>query len=260
MNQLEQARAWDRQGEPEGPITPIYRFVAKACSQLVPQGGTAVDLGCGTGRFASYLARLRPDIKVIGLDLSDNMLSYGNSKLRQDGISDRVSLLKGDMKSFTRYIPPETSIVTSIFALHHLDTLDDVKKFFIEVASFRSANNGAFAFFDLTRPRHSKSPERYPLAFTPKAAQVFQMDSTLSLRAAYSHSEILNVLSQIFDPSSFFSVQSKIFPLYQMFWTKPQSVNPNHLPGDFNEIKLSMTLKNWLNYFAIKYLLMASKK
>src|SRR3712207_7224483 len=47
----------------------VHTFAARAISRLLPEGGTCVDLGCGSGRLLSRLARGRPDATIIGFDL-----------------------------------------------------------------------------------------------------------------------------------------------------------------------------------------------
>lgn len=70
MDAVDQVRVWDHQGGMEGPITPVYHFAARAVSLLVPRNGLVIDLGCGTGRFLTHLATLRPDLRGLGFDLS----------------------------------------------------------------------------------------------------------------------------------------------------------------------------------------------
>jgi ubiquinone/menaquinone biosynthesis C-methylase UbiE len=44
------------------------------------EGGTIVDVGCGTGRSAIALARLRPDATVIGVDGDPEILLFARAK------------------------------------------------------------------------------------------------------------------------------------------------------------------------------------
>ncbi|WP_374208087.1 MULTISPECIES: class I SAM-dependent methyltransferase [Streptomyces] len=53
--------------------TPLERALLVAYAELVGPGGTVVDLGCGPGRVAAYLASL--GLNVFGLDLSESMLA-----------------------------------------------------------------------------------------------------------------------------------------------------------------------------------------
>src|SRR5438132_11402663 len=71
---------------------PIHHFNALAISRLLPRGGTLLDLGCGSGRLLARLAHGRPDIRVIGIDLSEPMLETGRQLLEREGLNDRVEL------------------------------------------------------------------------------------------------------------------------------------------------------------------------
>lgn len=218
MDAQDQVRAWHAQGGDEGPMMPIYHLNARACSALLPRAGTVVDLGCGSGRFSSYLARRRPDLKVVGFDLSQPMVDLGNSALGAAGLLPRVELRVGDMTSFASAVPPETALVVCQFALHHLPTLRDVEQCFVELAAVRRRTGCAFWIFDLARPRHRSTAVAYPEVLTPEAPEVFKLDSTNSLLAAYSHAELTEIAQRVFGQAAVNSALSRLFPLYQAFW------------------------------------------
>jgi ubiquinone/menaquinone biosynthesis C-methylase UbiE len=48
-----------------------------------------VDLGCGTGQLTQRLIRRFPDANIVGVDLSDGMLTEAAGRLRQVGGDDR---------------------------------------------------------------------------------------------------------------------------------------------------------------------------
>jgi methylase of polypeptide subunit release factors len=62
---LETARAgWLR----ESPA--LHLFLEHLATMDLPEGN-AIDLGCGSGLLACYLATVRPNYRVVGIDLSD---------------------------------------------------------------------------------------------------------------------------------------------------------------------------------------------
>lgn len=220
MESQDQVTAWHGQGGEEGPMLPIYHLNALACSRLLPAGGTVVDLGCGSGRFSSYLARRRPDLKIVGFDLSEPMVDLGNAAIRDAGLGNRVELRVGDMTTFSSDLPAETTLVACQFALHHLPSLVDVEQCFREFATARRQTGCGFWIFDLARPRHASTSYAYPKVLTPEAPEVFQLDSTNSLMAAYSHAELFEVAERVWGRSAFKSVVARLFPLYQAFWVE----------------------------------------
>ena len=55
-----------------------------------------LDVATGTGDLAIYAVRENPELQVIGLDFSPEMLALCNRKIRAQGLSDKVQLLQGD--------------------------------------------------------------------------------------------------------------------------------------------------------------------
>src|SRR5438105_4840842 len=100
MDVPQQVEAFDRQGQQEGPLTPLYHFSALAISRLLPEGGRLLDLGSGSGRLLAHLGTGRPDVEIIGLELSPPMVDAGNRMLDQAGLFPRVRLEIGDMTNF----------------------------------------------------------------------------------------------------------------------------------------------------------------
>ncbi len=54
-----------------------------------------LDIATGTGDFAIEALALNPD-KVIGVDISEGMLSHGREKMKKRGLDDKIELQKGD--------------------------------------------------------------------------------------------------------------------------------------------------------------------
>lgn len=60
-------------------------------------GGRALDVACGTGDLTLLCARqVGPGGRVIGLDFSPEMLSFGRIKVERAGLTDRIELVQGD--------------------------------------------------------------------------------------------------------------------------------------------------------------------
>ncbi|SFU02568.1 class I SAM-dependent methyltransferase [Mesorhizobium sp. YR577] len=75
----------------------------------VPAGGTALELGCGTGRNIVLAARRYRGAKFFGLDISNEMLETAKISIAREGIAGRVALAQGDATAFdTRALFGET--------------------------------------------------------------------------------------------------------------------------------------------------------
>ncbi len=57
----------------------------------VPQGGTMLEIGCGTGRNMVLAARRYPDVRLFGLDISAEMLHTAASSLAREGVTGRLA-------------------------------------------------------------------------------------------------------------------------------------------------------------------------
>ncbi len=66
----------------------------------VPAGGTVLELGCGTGRNLVRAARRYPEACFYGLDISAEMLETAKAAVEREGISERVTLARGDATDF----------------------------------------------------------------------------------------------------------------------------------------------------------------
>jgi len=71
---------------------PFYLHYASRC------GGPILELACGTGRVIVPLAEA--GYQVTGLDLSEEMLAVCRASVSEHGLSDRVTLIHGDMSSY----------------------------------------------------------------------------------------------------------------------------------------------------------------
>ncbi|UCI23078.1 class I SAM-dependent methyltransferase [Mesorhizobium sp. B2-8-5] len=77
-----------------------------------PQGGTVLELGCGTGRNIVLAARRYPDARFFGLDISTEMLETANATIAREGLTDKVNLARGDATDFD---------AKALFGIEHFD-------------------------------------------------------------------------------------------------------------------------------------------
>jgi S-adenosylmethionine-diacylgycerolhomoserine-N-methlytransferase len=65
-----------------------------------PEGGSILEIGCGTGRNLIAASRAYPGARLFGLDISSAMLAKARANLRQAGLEGRIVLAMGDAASF----------------------------------------------------------------------------------------------------------------------------------------------------------------
>jgi demethylmenaquinone methyltransferase/2-methoxy-6-polyprenyl-1,4-benzoquinol methylase len=77
-----------------GGLDAVWRRQAVAWAAL-PDGGTALDVGTGTGKLAIALARSAPTAHVVGVDFTEPMLRLGARRARDLGL-EGVHWVLGD--------------------------------------------------------------------------------------------------------------------------------------------------------------------
>jgi len=83
---------------------------------LKPQDERLLDIGCGTGLFMSRVLEKAPDIKVCGIDLSDNMVGHAGTRLAK--WPDQASVIRGDSTRLP-FADGVFDVVTCSHSFHH---------------------------------------------------------------------------------------------------------------------------------------------
>ncbi|MDY7034592.1 MAG: class I SAM-dependent methyltransferase [Thermodesulfobacteriota bacterium] len=219
MEKPDNVKAFHDQGNSSGYLLPVHHFNAVASSKLLPYGGTLLDLGSGSGQYLMYLAMCREDIRIIGLELSSEMVSLGNAVIKKNGLDLRVKLIQGDMTDFHDQIDRGFDVISSIFSFHHLTNHNALRKCLFEIAALCHRFGCAVWTFDHVRPRLRRTARIFPDIFTPDAPEFFRQDSMNSLIAAFSFSELKESFdSNLKIPAS--HCCSKLMRLYQIHWSK----------------------------------------
>ncbi len=144
-------------------------FAAEATQRHVPK--LVLDVGCGPGVLTQHVARLLPTAKVMGIDLSPDML-----RLAEQGKSvDRVQFIGGDAREALDIAERPVDGVISRRMIHRVDGLETVLK---RLAGAVHADGGVVLNYSFRRP----TEERGLREFLDAAAQRGQFKS---LHAAF---------------------------------------------------------------------------
>lgn len=218
-------RDFHSQGVSSGPMTPVYEFNARAASRLVPRGGRVLDLGAGSGNGMARLALGRPDLEIVGIELSPRMVEVGNRALSALGLYPRARLVPGDMTNFRAAAAGPFQLVVSQFALHHLPDAGALGRCLDGIAAAVRTDRAAFWLFDHARPRSPRVPALFPEVFTPNAPEKFKADSRASLAAAWRLEEVAGPLGQRAAAMDG-SLLARWLPFYQCHWRRGEDVAP----------------------------------
>src|SRR5262245_43979463 len=133
---------------------PGWRRVL-ACLEGAPRPLRVLDVGCGNGRFASFLAQsLRERFDYLGVDASEGLLALARTRLLGAG---RARFRRADWALSTpeRALPPERFSLVVIFGvLHHVAGAAG-RPALLEAAARRLAPGGVLA---LCAWRYQASP------------------------------------------------------------------------------------------------------
>lgn len=107
--------------EPDSYVRLIERpLLEEFFSRLKP--ARVLDLGCGCGHYAMHLTRT--GAKVIGLDLSAEMLSIARAEASREGLE--IDLREFDIRSPLPFQDETFDLVLSSTVLHYVKDLDPV--------------------------------------------------------------------------------------------------------------------------------------
>lgn len=146
--------------------------------------GTILDLGTGPGQIPIKLAKREPRVKVIGIDLSREMLKLANDRARREQVSSRVSFLLASASS----IPVESGSIDLLVCNSTLHHFSDPVQVFNEAHRVIKENGVAY-FRDLRRRSRLLHPLHVAF-FGRKYKGLMRKSFEDSVRAAYTLPEL----------------------------------------------------------------------
>ena len=97
-----------------GRLQQVYGDIAAR----VPAGEEVLDVGCGTGALAAYLAR--QGNRVTAVDVSAGMLEQAAERVGQEGLAERVALRQLGVAELDAFGDGRFGAVTSVLVLSEL--------------------------------------------------------------------------------------------------------------------------------------------
>lgn len=82
-----------------------------------------MDVATGTGDFAIQACRILHPRKLVGTDISEGMMNVGREKVRQAGLSDRISFTKEDCTRLS-FKNKSFDAITVAFGVRNFENLD----------------------------------------------------------------------------------------------------------------------------------------
>jgi ubiquinone/menaquinone biosynthesis C-methylase UbiE len=182
MDEQEQAAAYAAAdwSESHGKIPGYFRDRFPRFS-----AGKVIDLGCGTADVTVRFVRVFPNVTALGVDGSDVMLSFGRSRVKEEGLESRIKLEK-------RFLPSEEletrtfdAVICNSLLHHFADPIE------LWRTAVKCVKPGApVLLVDLLRPGSHETAVQLVNDLAKDAPAILQRDFIASLHAAYTADEV----------------------------------------------------------------------
>ncbi len=138
-----------------------------------------LDVASGTGDFAIAAAKLKPS-KIIGFDISEQMLNVGRAKVQRLGLDHIIEFQKGDSEAMP-FDDEHFDAITVAFGVRNFENLENGLKEFVRVLK----NDGVAIILEFSKPKYFPMKQLYLFYFfgiLPLIGRLVSKDSS-----AYSY-------------------------------------------------------------------------
>lgn len=146
----------------------------------VPENGTVLEMGCGTGRNLIATARRYPSARLHGFDISAEMLRTARANVARAGLSHRIHLAQGDATAFDARAAFGVAGFDRVYFSYTLSMIPDWIAALLE-AERLTAEGGRLAVVDFGEARRLPAAARLALW---RWLALFHVEPRLDLAAA----------------------------------------------------------------------------
>ncbi len=118
-----------------------------------------LDVASGTGDFAIAASKLNPR-KIIGFDLSEQMLNVGREKVKRKGLDHIIEFLKGDSEAMP-FQDKQFDAITVAFGVRNFENLENGLKEFYRVLK----DDGVAVILEFSKPKYFPMKQLYLFYF-----------------------------------------------------------------------------------------------
>jgi demethylmenaquinone methyltransferase / 2-methoxy-6-polyprenyl-1,4-benzoquinol methylase len=143
------------------------------------QTGLLLDVATGTGDFAIAASKLNP-LKIVGFDISEQMLTVGKMKVERLGLGNVIEFVKGDSEAMP-FPDQEFDAITVAFGVRNFENLEKGLCEFYRVLK----QNGVAVILEFSKPKNFPFKQFYFFYFftiLPFVGRLVSKD-----RSAYSY-------------------------------------------------------------------------
>ncbi len=151
-----------------------------------------VDLGCGPGNISEKLSERWPDVNVVGVDGSQEMIREAKSRIFKNKTLNKyrnLDYLCSDIRKISSheiFSRKKITLLVSNSLIHHINHIDDFFKFIINLSNKETINFHK----DLIRPKDKETALKLKDKCSQKFCSILTNDYYASLKASYRRNEV----------------------------------------------------------------------
>lgn len=237
MDDPEKVDAYTRAGREDGVMAPVYLFHCAQICEVIKPGDTVLDLGCGPATQLAMVARLNPETRFIGIDLSDEMLNKARAHIEQQNLTN-VEFRQGDITQLSSVADASIDAVMSTVVLHHLPDLAALERTFAEIKRVLKPGGGMY-LVDFGHLKSEKSIKDFAYQYADRQAELFTLDYLYSLRAAFWPQDFFSLYQKHLATSGKF-YKTFVMPFMMVVKSNARREADPVLLGQLRELKRTM--------------------
>jgi arsenite methyltransferase len=183
MDDPENVAAYVEAGREHAVMAPVYLYHCANICEVIRPGDTVIDLACGPANQLAMVARLNPESRFIGVDLSPPMLERARELIERQNLKN-VEFRHGDITDLSFFADASVDAVMSTMALHHLPTLGMLCQTYAEVARILKQDGGVY-MADFGHLKSKRSIDYFAAQYQDRQPDLFTEDYYNSLHAAF---------------------------------------------------------------------------
>ncbi|MBI3026584.1 class I SAM-dependent methyltransferase [Candidatus Woesearchaeota archaeon] len=220
----------------------FFGLLAKSFG-TIPKSSLILDVACGTGETSAKIAKIAPHLKVVGIDLNEEAISYAQRHHREIGLGN-LEFRVGDVYDIGD-LQSKASGVVVWNSLHHFDHLERAVRQIYKTLT----RQGFFLFVDLNRELVFELPHDMKL---PTGEKVQVGSGMYRLRAQFSDAETVDMAfgGQLFEEKPPENIIRFLEIISVMASYTPDELVKILEKIGFNEHRI-VRYDFWANYFGI---------
>ena len=193
---------------------PVYRRLADKAAGFGLTRNRVLDIGTGTGLLAVMLAKTKPEWRITGIDIAEEMLRTARQTVIKNEVAAQIDFLQAAAEALP--FPDNTfDMVVSNASLH---LWAQPQKVFNEIARVTAAEGFCLIWDNLRLARFNPVPGILSrlMRMTPKQRRLWYA----AMRSAYTRQEAANLLKETSMKRARINIVSGLSML-EIEWRKP---------------------------------------